>query len=149
MPFEDSIGALAELQQEGKICHIGISNVSAAQLDAAQQIVPIVTVQNRYNLKERDSEDILKMCEAQGIGFMPYAPLQHGDDAVKKALDEVASVRGGITAGQVALAWLLAHSPVMLPIPGTGSVAHLEENMVAAELDLQPDELSAIEEGIG
>ena len=88
------------------------------------------------------------MCEAQGIGFMPWATLQHGDDAVQRALDEVASVRGGITAGQVALAWLLAHSPVMLPIPGTGSVAHLEENMVAAELDLQPDELSAIEEGI-
>ncbi len=148
VPFEDSVGALAELQQEGKIRHVGISNVSAAQLDAAQKIVPIVTVQNRYNLKDRASEDILKTCEAQGIGFMPYAPLQHGDDAVKKALDEVASVRGGITAGQVALAWLLAHSPVMLPIPGTGSVAHLEENMVAAELDLQPDELSAIEEGI-
>ena len=149
VPFEDSVGALAELQQAGKIRHIGLSNVSVEQIDAAQKIVPIVTVQNRYNLKDRASEAVLAACEAQGIGFMPWAPLQHGDDAVKKALEEVASVRGGgITAGQVALAWLLAHSPVMLPIPGTGSVAHLEENMVAAELHLQPDELSAIEEGI-
>ena len=148
IPFEDSFGAMAELQQAGKIRHIGLSNVSVEQLAAAQKIAPVVTVQNRYNLKDRASEAVLQACEAQGIGFMPWAPLQHGDDAVKKALDEVASVRGGITSGQVALAWLLAHSPVMLPIPGTGSVAHLEENMVAAELNLQPDELSAIEEGI-
>ena len=146
VPFEDSIGALAELQQAGKIRHVGISNVSAAQLAVAQAIVPIVSVQNRYNARERESEAILGTCTAQGIGFMPYAPLQHGDDAVKRALDEVAAVRGGITAGQVALAWLLAKSPVMLPIPGTGSVAHLEENMVAAELSLLPEEMSAIEE---
>ena len=149
VPFEDSVGAIAELQQAGKIRHVGLSNVSVEQLATAQTIVPVVTVQNRYNLKDRASEAVLQACEAQGIGFMPWAPLQHGDDAVKKALAEVASVRGGgITAGQVALAWMLAHSPVILPIPGTGSVAHLEENMVAAELDLQPDELSAIEEGI-
>ena len=139
---------MAELQQAGKIRHVGLSNVSVEQLEAAQKIVPVVTVQNRYNLKDRASEAVLQACEKQGIGFMPWAPLQHGDDNVKRALDEVASVRGGITSGQVALAWLLAHSPVMLPIPGTGSVAHLEENMVAAELSLQPDELSAIEESI-
>ena len=92
---------------------------------------------------------MLQACEAQGIAFLPYKPLLHGDDRVGKALDEVAAVRGGITPRQVSLAWLLAHSPVMLPIPGTGSVAHLEENMVAAELVLRPDELSAIAEGIG
>ena len=148
VPFEDSVGALAELRQAGKIRHVGLSNVSVEQLAAAQAIVPIVTVQNRYNLKDRASEPVLKACEAQGIGFMPWAPLLHNDDRITKALEEAASVRGGITAGQIALAWLLAHSPVMLPIPGTGSVAHLEENMVAAELHLQPDELSAIEEGI-
>ena len=149
VPFEDSIGALAELQQAGKIRHVGLSNVSVEQLAAAQKIVPVVTVQNRYNLKDRSSEAVLMACEAQGIGFMPYKPLLHGDDRVAKALEEVAAVRGGVTAGQVSLAWLLAHSPVMLPIPGTGSVAHLEENMVAAELKLGPDDLSAIEEGIG
>ena len=148
VPFEDSIGALAGLQQAGKIRHIGLSNVSVEQLEAAQKIVPIVTVQNRYNLKDRSSEAVLKACEAQGIGFMPYKPLMHGDDRVGKALDEVASVRGGITGGQVSLAYLLAYSPVMLPIPGTGSAAHLEENMVAAELSLQPDEISVIEQGI-
>ena len=149
VPFEDSVGAIAELQSEGKIRHVGLSNVSVEQLAAAQKIVPIVTVQNRYNLKDRSSEAVLKACEAQNIGFMPYKPLLHGDDRVAKALEEVASVRGGITAGQVSLAYLLAYSPVMLPIPGTGSVAHLEENMVAAELQLLPEELSAIEQGIG
>ena len=149
VPFEDSVGALAALQQAGKIRHLGLSNVSVAQLAAAQKIAPVVTVQNRYNLKDRASEAVLRACESQGIGFMPWAPLKHDDAAINRALAEVAGVRGGITPGQVALAWLLAHSPVMLPIPGTGSVAHLEENMVAAELYLQPDELSAIEEGIG
>ena len=109
-----------------------------------------MTVQNRYNLKDRASEAVLrKRARHRASASCRGTPLQHGDDAVRKALDEVASVRGGgITAGQVALAWLLAHSPVMLPIPGTGSVAHLEENMVAAELNLQPDEISAIEESI-
>ena len=148
VPFEESVGALAGLQQAGKIRHVGLSNVSVEQLAAAQKILPVVSVQNRYNLKDRSSEAVLRACEAQGIGFMPYKPLLHGDDRVAKALEEVAGVRGGITPGQVSLAWLLAHSPVMLPIPGTGSVAHLEENMVAAELKLLPEELSAIEEGI-
>ena len=149
VPFEDSVGALAELRAEGKIRHVGLSGVSVAQLDAAQAIVPIASVQNRYNAKDRSSEDVLRACEARGLAFMPYAPLLHNDDAVGRVLDEVASVRGGVTARQVSLAWLLARSPVTVPIPGTGSVAHLEENMVAAELTLQPDEMAAIDEAAG
>ena len=149
VPFEDSVGALAELRAEGKIRHVGLSGISVAQLDAAQAIVPIASVQNRYNVKDRSSEDVLRACEARGLMFMPYAPLLHDDDAVGRVLDEVAAVRGGITARQVSLAWLLAESPVVVPIPGTGSVAHLEENMVAAELTLQPDEIAAIEEAAG
>ncbi len=146
VPFEESVGAVAELQRAGKIRHVGLSNVTTEQLAAAQKIVAVVTVQNRYNLKDRSSEAVLTACQEQGIGFMPWRPLMHDNDQVAKVLDEVAGVRGGITAAQVSLAFLLAKSPVMLPIPGTGSVAHLEENMVAAELTLQPDEISAIEE---
>ncbi len=146
VPFEDSVGAVAELQQAGKIRHVGLSNVTVEQLAAAQKIVPIVTVQNRYNLKDRSSEAVLAACQEQGIGFLPYKPLLHDDERVARVLAEVAGVRGGITGQQVSLAYLLAKSPVMLPIPGTGSVAHLEENMVAAELTLQPEEMSAIEE---
>ena len=146
VPFEDSVGAIAELQQAGKIHHVGLSNVSVEQLAAAQKILTVVSVQNRYNLKDRSSEAVLRACEAQNIAFLPYKPLLHGDERVAAALAEVASVRGGITAGQVSLAYLLAYSPVMLPIPGTGSSAHLEENMVAAELKLLPEEMSAIEE---
>ena len=146
VPFEDSVGAVAELQQAGKIRHVGLSNVTVEQLAAAQKTVTVVSVQNRYNLKDRSSEAVLQACRDQGIAFLPYKPLLHGDERVAKALDEVAAVRGGITAGQVSLAYLLAYAPVMLPIPGTGSVAHLEENMVAAELKLLPEEMSAIEE---
>ena len=148
VPFEDSVGAIAELRQAGKIRHVGLSNVTVEQLAAAQRIVPIVSVQNRYNLADRKSEAVLRACAAQGIGFIPYAPILHGsgNKNLSDTLAEVAGVRGGLTGGQIALAWLLAHSPVMLPIPGTGSVAHLEENMVAAELTLRPEEMSAIEE---
>ncbi len=150
VPFADSVGALAELQQAGKVRHIGLSNVSVAQLAQAREIVPIATVQNRYNLTDRSSESVLEACEAAGIGFMPWGPISQGKhDALEAVLAEAASTRGAIKPGQMILAWLLAHSPVMLPIPGTSSVAHLEENLAAAELELQPDEVRAIGEAAG
>ena len=150
VPFEDSVGAIAELQRAGKVRHVGLSNVSTAQLAQARRIVPVVTVQNRYNLTDRSSEDVLEACAQAGIGFMPWGPISQGKhDRLDRVLAEAAGTRGGISPGQMTLAWLLAHSPVMLPIPGTGSVAHLEENMVSAELELVPDEISAIGDAAG
>jgi pyridoxine 4-dehydrogenase len=144
VPLEDSLGALKELQDEGKIRHIGISNVSLDELDRARELVDVVTVQNRYNLVDRHSEDVLDACEAAGIGFIPWFPLATGDLARPGGpLDEVARARDA-TPGQVALAWLLARSPVMLPIPGTSSVEHLEENVAAAELHLSDADLDGL-----
>jgi pyridoxine 4-dehydrogenase len=144
VPYEDSIGTLKELQDEGKIRHIGISNVSVEQLGQARELVDVVTVQNRYNLTDRSSEDVLEACEAAGIGFIPWFPLAIGSLAKPSgALDEVAHAHDA-TPGQVALAWLLARSRVMLPIPGTSSVEHLEENMAAEALTLTDEERDAI-----
>jgi pyridoxine 4-dehydrogenase len=144
VPYEDSVGALKELQDEGKIRHIGISNVSVEQLEQARGIVEVVTVQNRYNLTDRSSEDVLEACEQAGIGFIPWFPLERGNLAEDGSmLDEVAHTHEA-TAAQVALAWLLAHSQVMLPIPGTSSIEHLEENVAAAELTLTHEEKEAI-----
>ena len=134
VPAEEPLGALAELREEGKIRHIGLSEVSVEQIQRAQQIVPIVSVQNRYNLTDRDSEDVLDFCEREGIGFIPWFPLATGDLARPGGpLDEIAT-RYGASPGQVALAWLLWRSPVVLPIPGTSSVEHLVENVAAASL---------------
>ena len=144
VPFEDSVGALAELREQGKIRLVGLSNVSVEQLDAAREIVPIATVQNRYNLEDRGSEDVLDACEQRGIGFIPWFPLATGSLAEPGGpLDEIAS-RLDATPSQVALAWLLKRSPVMLPIPGTSSVAHLEENLAAAQLELSEADFSAL-----
>ncbi len=144
VPFEDSVGALKELQDEGKIRHIGVSNVSLDELERARELVDVVTVQNRYNLEDRRSEDVLDACSEAGIGFIPWFPLATGDLARPGGpLDDVARSHDA-TPGQVALAWLLGRSEVMLPIPGTGSVAHLEENVAAAELELGADELDRI-----
>jgi pyridoxine 4-dehydrogenase len=144
VPYEDSVGALKELQDEGKIRHIGISNVSVEQLEQARAIVEVVTVQNRYNLTDRSSEDVLEACEQVGIGFIPWFPLATGSLAEPGgALDEVAHAHDA-TPGQVALAWLLARSNVMLPIPGTQSAEHLEENIAAEELTLSDEERAAI-----
>jgi pyridoxine 4-dehydrogenase len=144
VPYEDSVGALKELQDEGKIRHIGISNVSVAQLEQARAIVEVVTVQNRYNLTDRSSEDVLDACEQAGIGFIPWFPLATGTLAEPGGvLDEVAHAHDA-TPGQVALAWLLARSKVMLPIPGTSSAEHLEENMAAEALTLSDEERDAI-----
>jgi pyridoxine 4-dehydrogenase len=144
VPYEDSVGALKELQEEGKIRHIGISNVTVAQLEQARELVDVVTVQNRYNLTDRSSEDVLDACEDAGIGFIPWFPLATGSLAEPGgALDEVAHAHDA-TPGQVALAWLLARSKVMLPIPGTSSAEHLEENVAAAQLTLGDEERDAI-----
>jgi aryl-alcohol dehydrogenase-like predicted oxidoreductase len=144
VPIEDSVGALAELQEEGKIRHIGVSNVSREELERARQIAPVVSVQNRYNLTNRSSEEVLAECERAELGFLPWYPLATGDLAAPGGpLDEVAKAHDA-TPAQVALAWLLKRSAVILPIPGTSSVAHFEENLEAAELELSEDELESL-----
>jgi aryl-alcohol dehydrogenase-like predicted oxidoreductase len=144
VPYEESIGALRELQEEGKIRHIGISNVDIAHYDQARSLVDVVTVQDRFNLTDRASEDVLDRCTEDGIGFIPWFPLAVGELAREGGpLDEIARAHDA-TPGQVALAWLLQRSPVMLPIPGTGSVEHLEENMGARELQLTGDEMEQL-----
>jgi aryl-alcohol dehydrogenase-like predicted oxidoreductase len=145
VPLTDQIGALAALQREGKIRHIGLSNVSVSEIQAAREIATIVTVQNRYNLIDRAAEDVLEFCEREGLGFIPWFPIATGHLARPGGpLDPIARQLGA-TPAQLALAWLLRRSPVMLPVPGTASVAHLEEDVAAAGLQLtdeQFDELS-------
>jgi pyridoxine 4-dehydrogenase len=146
VPLEDSIGELARLQKEGKIRHVGVSNFDVEELALARRIVPIVSVQNRYNVTDRASEDVLNVCTRDGIAFIPWAPIARGSsDKLEsaKALEAVAQKRG-VSVFQAAIAWLLAKSPVMLPIPGTSSVAHLEENVAAARLKLSSEELATI-----
>lgn len=144
VPYEESVGALAELRDEGKIRHVGVSNVSVEQLAQARAIVDVVTVQNRFNLTDRSSADVLAACEAEGIGFFPWAPLAAGDLAEPGGVVADVARRHDATAGQVALAWLLAHSPALLPIPGTASAAHLEENVAAAALELTAEDLERL-----
>jgi len=141
VPFEDSIGVLVELKEQGKIRHLGLSNVSEEQLRRAQRMTPIVSIQNRYNVTDRGSETLIDLCEQEQLIFLPWAPIQDLDR--NPAILEIAARRGA-TARQVVLAWLLARSPAMLPIPGTGSVDHLEHNIAAASLDLTPAEVDAI-----
>lgn len=142
VPAEESLGTLADMQREGKIRHIGLSEVSVAQIEQARGMVEVVSVQNLYNLADRRHEDVLDYCAANGIGFIPWFPLAVGELARPGSrLDSIA--RGlGAQPSQVALAWLLRRSPVMLPIPGTGSVAHLEENMAGAALALSDEEFA-------
>ena len=142
VPFADQVGALADMKREGKIRHVGLSNVSVAQLEEARRIVDIATVQNRYNLADRVHEPVLEACERTGIGFIPWYPLATGDLAKGDgACARIARARDA-TPSQVALAWLLQRSPVMLPIPGTSSPQHLRENLGALELELSPEEMS-------
>jgi aryl-alcohol dehydrogenase-like predicted oxidoreductase len=141
VPYEDTIGALVELKEQGKIRHVGVSNVDERELRIAQQLVPVVSVQNRYNVSDRRSESMLDLCEQEGIAFLPYSPVQDFED---NSVVADTAARHGVTVMQVLLAWLLARSPVMLPIPGTGSVAHLEENTSAATIQLDPAEVAAI-----
>ena len=144
VPFGESIGALIELQREGKIRHIGLSNVTARQLQEAQRITPIVSVQNRYNNGDRESDPVLEACAQQQLAFLPYAPIQ--DHESNRAVRDIAR-RHDASVHQVVLAWLLARSPVMLPIPGTSAVAHLEENIAAAGLELSEDEIRRLTSG--
>jgi len=144
VPLAESVGALAELKKEGKIRHVGISNVSEAQLREAQRTVPIVSVQNRYNVADRRSQSMIDICEQEQLVFLPWAPIQETDKRVAVA---VAAERHGATEHQVVLAWLLAISPAILPIPGTGSAGHAEENIAAASLELSPQEIRAISQG--
>jgi len=143
VPYAESIGALAELQRGGKIRHLGVSNVDLKQLETARRIAPIVSVQNQYHLQDRTSDRVLAACEKSGIAFIPWYPLGAGRALRSATLRRVASGLGA-TPAQVALAWLLARSPVMLPIPGTGTLAHLEENAAAARLVLPAEALSAL-----
>jgi pyridoxine 4-dehydrogenase len=141
VPFEDSVGELARLQAEGKIRHVGLSNVTVEQLRRAQELVEVASVQNRYSLADRSWEDVLDECKRQGIAFLPWYPLVVGRLAEPGgSLGRIADAHGA-TPAQVALAWLLARAPVVVPIPGTASLAHLEENVAAASLDLSADEL--------
>jgi pyridoxine 4-dehydrogenase len=145
VPLEESLGAMKELQDEGKVRHIGVSNVSLEELEVARGVVDVVSVQNRYNLEYTGSEDVLQACERDGLGFLPWFPLATGSLARPGGpLDEIAREHDA-RPSQVALAWLLGHSPAMLPIPGTSSVEHLEENVRAARLELSEEELGRIE----
>jgi aryl-alcohol dehydrogenase-like predicted oxidoreductase len=148
-PAEDQVGELAQLQKEGKIRHIGLSEITVDQLAAAQKVTPIASVQNRYNMTERNAEPLLEACEAQNIAFIPWAPLGSGPlVAANGPLQSIASDHR-ITPSQLAVAWLLKRSPVMLPIPGTSRVAHLEENVSAAQVTLTDDEFDALSGAAG
>ncbi len=147
-PYEDSVGELAALNDEGKIEHVGVSNVTVGELAQARAVTDIATVQNLYNLTDRSSEDVLDVCTEAGIGFIPWFPIAVGELARPGGpLDEISS-RHGASPGQLALAWLLRRSPVVLPIPGTSSVGHLEENVAAAGIELTDDEFTALEQAV-
>jgi aryl-alcohol dehydrogenase-like predicted oxidoreductase len=146
VPREEQFSAMKEMQDDGLVRHLGLSEVSVEEIQAAQEVFEVTTVQNLYNLTTRQSEDVLDYCTEQGIGFIPWFPLAAGRLAEPGGPVAEAAERHDATPGQVALAWLLARSPVMLPIPGTGSVEHLEENAAAADLQLDADELQAISE---
>ncbi|QLD89793.1 aldo/keto reductase [Natronomonas salina] len=141
--FEDSITALAELKDDGIIHHLGVSNVSVDQLETARDHVEVATVQNRYNVGDRDEGDVLEACEEYGIGFIPYFPLAAGDLDDVEGIEDVAESHDA-TPQQIALAWLLERSEVMLPIPGTSSVEHLEQNVAAADIELTPAEFGKL-----
>ena len=143
VPLEESVGALSDLREEGKIAHVGLSNIDTDQLERARRIVPVVSVQNRYGLTDRDSEPVLERCEREGLAFIPWFPLGAGDLSEEGPIPRVAQAHGA-TPYQVALAWLLARSEVMLPIPGTASLEHLEENVAAARLGLSDEEVEEL-----
>jgi pyridoxine 4-dehydrogenase len=145
VPVEESLGELKQLQTEGKIQHIGLSEVKPDEIEKARRIVEIVTVQNRYNIADREHEDTLQYCEKHGIGFIPWFPVAAGKLVTPGGVLDQAAKRHGETLAQISLAWLLHRSPVMLPIPGTSSVEHLEENVSAASVKLSAQEWSAIE----
>ena len=146
VPLEESVGALAQLKDEGKIRHVGLSNVSEEQLRVAEQIVPIVSIQNRYNVTDRRSESLVDLCEQEELAFLPWAPISQADEVdvvTRAAMDH------GVSPHQIVLAWLLARSPQMLPIPGSGDPGHVEENVAAASIKLDQGEVAAITDAYG
>jgi pyridoxine 4-dehydrogenase len=144
VPIEESVGELARLREEGKVRHIGLSNVAIEELERARDVAPVVSVQNRYNLADRHSEDVLEACEREGLAFLPWYPLAVGDLARPGGRVEEVARRHEATPAQVALAWLLRRSPVMLPIPGTASLDHLEENVAAEHIELSDEEFAEL-----
>jgi pyridoxine 4-dehydrogenase len=144
VPLEESLGAMVEAQRAGKVRHIGVSNFNVKQLERARKVATVVSVQNRYSLSDRSSEPVLKECERLGIAFLPWYPLGDGS-ALKLARVKSLARKIAATPAQVAIAWLLAKSPVILPIPGTGKIAHLEENVAAAKLSLSKEDLAALD----
>jgi aryl-alcohol dehydrogenase-like predicted oxidoreductase len=147
VPLEESLGAVKVLQEQGKIRHIGLSEVSVEQIEQAREVVDIVSVQNLYNLGHRQSEDVLEHCGQEGIGFIPWFPVAAGQLARPGGLLDALAANTGATHAQLALAWLLKRSPVILPIPGTGSVAHVEENCAAAGIELSAEDYGALLRG--
>jgi len=145
VPVEESVGALKQMQDAGKIRHIGLSNVDPDEITRARKIVPIVSVQNRYNIEDRKSENVLVYCEKENLGFLPWFPIGGGGGLKAENPLNTTAKAHGVSVYQVAVAWLLERSPVMLPIPGTSSLAHLEENIAAAKLKLTPEEWKAID----
>lgn len=145
VPREEQFGVLKELQDEGLVRHLGLSEVSVDEIRAASEVIRVATVQNLYNLANRSSEDVLEHCEAEGIGFIPWFPLSAGKLAEPGGVVAEVAARHQATPGQVALAWLLQRSPVVLPIPGTGSVEHLVENVAAAELELTDEDVAQLD----
>jgi pyridoxine 4-dehydrogenase len=146
VPLEDSIEAIVTLKGQGKIRHIGLSNVTEAQLRRAQRLTPIVSIQNRYNVDDRRSESLVDLCEQEQMVFLPWAPIQNLDN--NRTVQQFAQ-RHDATPREIVLAWLLARSPSILPIPGTGSVSHLEDNVAAAAIKLTPDEVASLKDSVG
>ena len=144
VPIEDSIGALVDLQRDGKIHHIGVSNISERELARARAVATIVSVQNCYNLRDRSSDRLIDVCAAAGLAFIPWYPLGAGRLATPNSRLARIAQSHGATPSQIALAWLLQRSPAMLPIPGTSSIAHLGESLAASSIHLGPDELQAL-----
>jgi aryl-alcohol dehydrogenase-like predicted oxidoreductase len=147
VPLEEQFGAIRELRDEGKIRFVGVSEVSVDQLRRAREVVDIATVQNRFNIADQTAGDVLRACEEDGIGFLPWAPMDMGRLAGSTGALTGVAARHGATPAQIALAWLLQRSPVMLPIPGTGSPGHLRENVDAALIELSHDDLLALDHG--
>jgi pyridoxine 4-dehydrogenase len=145
VPMEESLGAVAEMQREGKIRHVGLSEVGVEEIERARKVVAIATVQNKYNLTERKHEAVLEFCEAEGIGFIPWYPVAAGKLAAAGGKLDAVAKGHGLSVSQLLLAWLLQRSPVMLPIPGTFNVKHLEENVAAAAMNLSADEWAEVE----
>jgi aryl-alcohol dehydrogenase-like predicted oxidoreductase len=150
VPVEESLGALKKMQDAGKIRHVGLSEVSVKEIEQARKVLPIVSIQNEYNIADRGSDNALAYCEKENLGFIPWSPVGGGRSSFTKSGPfEAEAKRHGVTVYQLALAWLLQRSPVMLPIPGTSSVAHLEENMASAKIELTAAEWKTVEEAAG